>query len=505
MFRPDRESDTVMAETIYGKVRGLNFDGVNIFKGIPYGGNTSGFFRFLPPSKPDRWKGIKDCTINGPRCIQYPGNIFTSPLLGKYFSGGRSDAAELTSQDDSENCLNLNVLTKDLKGKKPVMVYIHGGGFSAGSDVLTVLSDRFVMEQDVVLVGINHRLNVFGYTYLGGIDEKYAYGNAGQLDIIKALKWVQANISGFGGDPQNVMLFGESGGGAKISALLAMPGAKGLFHKAAIQSGSMLKVTSAEDATLAARNMMSRLGITKVDDLLKVPAGDLLKASSGRLMAEGPVIDGKTLKRHPWYPDAPGISAGIPLLIGNDKDESTLFSGIDEIYSLDKAGLKAQLIKEKIPEDKVDKLLEIYSRNYPGESPYDLYFRISTDRGARYNAEKLAELQLSGGKANVFVYYCQYNSPLYDGKLRSFHTCDLPLTMRLTLFPETEQLSRLLSAAWAAFARTGDPGTDDLPWKEYTADQRATMVFDADKSGIVNDPNREARIFLKDMPSNSFL
>src|SRR5579884_4133010 len=225
-----------VAETQCGRVQGASIEGVHIFRGIPYGAPA----RFLPPSKPARWTGTRDATQAGPRCIQGPGNIFRSPLIGEYFAGGRPDRVQLSTRTDSENCLNLNVLTTGLSGRRPVMVYIHGGGLTGGSDALTLFSDRFVREQNIVLVGVNHRLNVFGYAWLGAFSPKYQIGNVGQLDLIAALEWVRDNIAGFGGDPQNVTIFGESGGGQKISALMAIPAAKGLFHKACIQSGAVL-------------------------------------------------------------------------------------------------------------------------------------------------------------------------------------------------------------------------------------------------------------------------
>lgn len=501
-----QDLNPVDAETIYGRVRGYMFNDVAIFRGIPYGGPTEGPGRFLPPSKPEKWTGVKDAaTTNGPRCVQQPGAAITASF--KIFGGGRSDAAELSRQTDSENCLNLNVLTPGLKGKRPVMVYIHGGGFTTGSSVLTVLSDRHVREQDVVLVGVNHRLNVFGFTYLGGLSEKYAVGNPGLLDLIAALEWVRDNIENFGGDPDNVMIFGESGGGAKISTLLAMPAASGLFHKAAIQSGSYFRATTAEAATKAAREMMDKLGLTNVEDLQKVPTSDLFRAGISRdLLGAGPVIDGHTLMRHPWDPDSPEISAHIPLLIGNDKDEMTLFSlSNQKLFDLDEAGLREELVKTNIPEDRVDAVIAVYKKNHPQETPSDLFFRISTDRGARFNAARQAELHLSRGKAKVFMYYCQWNTPEFGGKIRAFHTSDLPLTMRLVAYPESEQLSRQLSGAWAAFARNSDPSQQGLKWPAYTLKKRSTMVFDASASGAIKDPHREERIMIKDIPSGSIL
>ncbi|HET6961006.1 MAG TPA: carboxylesterase family protein, partial [Terriglobia bacterium] len=337
---------SVVADTASGKVRGASVNGVNIFRGIPYAGPTEGPGRFMPPSKAEKWAGVRDATVPGPQCVQQGDNVFTSPLIGDYFAGGRPDRVELTKQPMSENCLVLNVLTPAQTGKRPVMVYIHGGGFSSQSSLLTLFSDRHVREQDVVLVGVNHRLNVFGYTYLGGLSKKFAVGNVGQLDLVAALQWVRDNIANFGGDPRNVTVFGESGGGGKISALMGMPSARDLFHKAIVQSGSVLRVGNPEAATKAAKAMMDTLNVTKPEDLQKVPAADLFKAGPEDMRGSGPVVDGHSIPKQTWDPNAPVESAGVPLLVGNCKDESTLFSRSNEtLFSLDEAALKAALVK----------------------------------------------------------------------------------------------------------------------------------------------------------------
>lgn len=500
-----------VAETASGKIRGASLRDVHIFRGIPYGGPTEAAGRFRPPSKPAKWTGVRDATVTGPRCVQGPGNIFLHPVIGEYFGGGRPDRIELAKQVDSENCLVLNVLTPGLRGKRPVMVYIHGGGFTGGSGVLTLFGDRFVREQDVVLVGVNHRLNVFGYTYLGGISSEYATGNAGQLDLIAALEWVRDNIAQFGGDASNVTIFGESGGGAKISALMAMPAGKGLFHKASVQSGSSLRAGTAEAATEAAQKLLANLGLNnkQLDELQKVPADKLLEAARGQGRGgPGAVVDGHSIPTQTWDPGAPEVSANVPMLIGGDKDEGSLFALRDEsLFSLDDAALRERIVKAGIPETDVSSLLALYRRDHPHDNPTDLYFRIATDRGARRNAVKQAELKLEQGKGNVYMWYCQWNTPLGEGekKIKSFHTCDLPLCLRLVRFPESEQVSRDLSSAWAAFARTGNPGTKALPWPAYTLSQRATMIFDAPTSRVANDPDKDERIALRDRPSGSLL
>jgi para-nitrobenzyl esterase len=280
-------TDGPIASTGYGKVRGVAMKQALEFRGVPYGGPAAGVNRFLPPTKVTPWKGVRDAVVAGPRSMQAVNkafgdvSIFSAPVIGEYFAGGRKDAIEIGSEATSENCLVLNVLTPGLQGKRPVMIYIHGGGFAIGSGALTLVADRFVAEQDVVLVGVNHRLNVFGYTYLGAIDPKYAdSGNVGQLDLIAALQWVRDNIAHFGGDPSNVTIFGESGGGGKVSTLMAMPGAKGLFRRAIVESGSHLAVRTKEAATENTNYMLSALGLTasQVDQLQSVPADKLLAA-----------------------------------------------------------------------------------------------------------------------------------------------------------------------------------------------------------------------------------
>ncbi len=251
-----------VAETRYGKVRGVDWQDVKVFRGIPYGGPTEGAARFLPPTSPAPWAGLREATENGPRCIQGSRRMYSDPETGEYFRGS-TDRVDLAEEKNSENCLVLNVLTARLKGKRPVLIYIHGGGYSNLSSQIIVFADALPREEDVVLVGINHRLSAFGYLYLGGLSEKYAVGNVGQLDLVMALEWVRDNIAQFGGDPGNVTLFGVSGGGGKLNTLMAMPAAKGLFHRGIIESGSLLRADDKDTATQTAKMVLSRLGLAE--------------------------------------------------------------------------------------------------------------------------------------------------------------------------------------------------------------------------------------------------
>lgn len=492
-----------VAETQYGKIRGVDWRGVYVFRGVPYGGETVGSARFLPPARPDPWPGIRDATKNGPRCIQSSRIMYSDPETGPYFRGS-TDRDELLKEPNSENCLVLNILTPGFTGRRPVLVNIHGGGFTNLSSQMVVLGNALPREEDIVLVGINHRLSGFGYLYLGGLSEKYRVGNVGQLDLVLALEWIRDNISHFGGDPRNVTLFGESGGGEKINTLMAMPAAKGLFRRAIVESGSMLRADDKDRATQIARATLSKLGLAEnqVDELQKVPAQMLYEATQH----VRPVVDGYSVPNQIWDPAAPAISADIPLIIGNCKDESTLFVKDEELFHLDQLGLRNRLAKGGIPAADLDAILGAYHRDYPKDSPSDLYFRISADRGARWNTVRQAELQLAQQRANVYVYYFVWEPPVAGGKYRAFHTAEQPLSLRLVLFPQSDRLSRFISGAWSAFARHGSPNQSGLPlWPAYTTTKRSTMIFDVPTSQAVEDPGHDERLMLLNLPARRLL
>lgn len=484
-------------------MRGVAIEGVSVFKGIPYGGPADGAGRFLPPSKPQKWAGVFDATRTGPRAVQGPGNLFEA-VIGDYFCGGHKDKLGLDQQKDSENCLVLNVLTPGLKGKRPVLVYIHGGGFSSGSGVIALAADAFAREEDVVLVSLNHRLNVFGYTYLGEFSQKYAdSGNVGQLDLIAGLEWVRDNIASFGGDPKNVTIFGESGGGGKVSALMAMPAAKGLFGKAIVESGSSLRVSTKEQAISRAKALLDKCGLSEaqVDDLQKLPAEKLFAAAGP---AGGPVLDGRSIPEQTWDPKAPEVSANIPMIIGTCKDETAWLIGNRDAstFTLDDASLRSKLADNlALPGHDVEELIGIYRKAHPdAKTPSDLFFLITSDRGTRMNAVSQAERKAEQNKAAAYMYYFTYNTPILDGRYRAFHTAELPLVLRLVRYPDSENLSKHLAGSWAAFARTGNPNHKGLPsWPAYTTSERATMVF-GQQINLAKDPDREARLKFRSLP-----
>ena len=309
-------------DTSVGKIRGLVINKVNAFKGIPYGASTAGNRRFLPPVKPAAWTGIKDTIAWGPEAPQVSPHTEIPEVR-----------ATIPSTGMSEDCLLLNVWTNGFgrNDKRPVMVWLHGGGFTSGNGSYTIYDGaNLARKRDVVTVTINHRLNSFGFLHLASIgSDKFAQAsNVGMLDAVAALQWVRENIANFGGDPNNVTIYGQSGGAGKVSTLLAMPGAKDLFHRAIIESGSNLRAVSPDDAVKSSRALMATLNVKTVDDLQKVPMEQLIQATAAtRGLRLAPVLDGWSLPRDPFWPDAPSMSADVPVLLGTVETEVTFFPG----------------------------------------------------------------------------------------------------------------------------------------------------------------------------------
>lgn len=505
-----------VVRTLAGRVRGQTLEGgIHAFKGIRYGADTAPR-RFMAPLPPTPWKDIAEAVAYGA----------ASPQGGK-------------EPDQAEDCLFLNVWTPGLSegagngGKRPVMVYIHGGAYASGSGSAPLYDGaRLARRGDVVVVTLNHRLNLMGYLYLarlGGLDDpRFAdSGNAGQLDLILALQWVRDNIAAFGGDPGNVMLFGQSGGGAKIATLMAMPAARGLFHKVATMSGQQVTAGGPRNATARARAVLEKIGLTAdragAEAASRLPVAALLAglkatdpvAGSGGVYA-GPVVDDRNLPRHPFFPDAPAQSAQIPMIIGNTHDETRNLIGGGDASAFD---LTWEALPDKLfPAMRVDiapeTVIAEYRRLYPDYSPSDVFFAATTaGRSWRGAVEELeARAKQPAGAAPTWAYQLDWRSPLEGGKWRAPHMLDIPLAFDNIAQPGSlsgdgpaaQALADRLSDAFIALARHGDPNHAGLPrWEPYGLDRRQTLLLD-DQCRLADDPRGAERRLFARVPFTQF-
>ncbi|MFT3998345.1 MAG: carboxylesterase/lipase family protein [Asticcacaulis sp.] len=499
----------VTVKTTHGPVTGQVKNGVGVFLGLRYGETTAPPYRFQPPRKPQSW---------------------TKPVAADHYGPASPQGSKPDAYGKSEDCLFLNVWTLEAstKKKRPVMVYFHGGAYAngSGSDPLYD-GTNLALRGDVVVVTVNHRLNVFGYLYLARLERQITgqsgplaqSGNAGQLDLILALEWVRDNIAAFGGDPANVMVFGQSGGGAKIATLMATPKAEGLFHKAATMSGQQVTASGPGNATARAIAFLGALGLKPDAEGLKVvqtlPWEKLVEAlkvvdpvlgSGGVYM--GPVLDETVLFRHPFYPDAAPQSRHIPMIIGNTHDETRAFLGGNPANH----SLTWEDLPEKLPPQyRVDidpyVVIDTYRRLYPAMTPSDVFFAATTAgrswRGAIIEAEERAK---AGTK--TFVYQADWKTPKDGGRLGAPHTIEIPLVFRTTAVPDAistdspqaRQMADLFSDAFIAFATTGSPQTAALPeWTPYSLPKRETMLMDLTPK-LVNDPRGEERKLFDKVP-----
>ncbi|WP_297792844.1 carboxylesterase family protein [Mycobacterium sp.] len=508
----------VQAQTTAGWVRGAVHDGVVVFRGVPYAAPPIGELRFCPPQPTVPWSGLRDATAQAPACPQ--------PALPRLFDklDPSGPATKFVERYD-EDCLTVNVFTPDTqRGARPVLVWLHGGWFSVGSGNEPCYDgSNLCRSGDVVVVTVNHRLGALGFLSLTGRgDDDYveSAANNGLLDVVAALEWVRDNIAEFGGDPASVTAFGESGGAAKVSMLLGVKRARGLFHRAIVQSGPMLRAVPAERAQASAAALFAELGSTSIGELRSLPVSAVVRAQNivlggplGGLYGDGhrmaPTVDGRVIDGHPFDPVAAAASQGVSLMIGSCRDEASMMvatiPGIDAM----EPDQQVQVLADNVFGHALDELVEHYARTRPTSTVAERFLAVVTDQ-IRIGGITMAERVTAAG-AQVHMYRVDHVPSVYGGKLGAPHTIDVGFAFANTdagagitspnrgLYQDRDvaRLTREISGAWIAFARTGDPGHRELPpWPSYEVNGRATMIFGA-QSGVINDPDSDERLIWK--------
>ena len=474
---PKTPADPLTVRTEAGIVHGFMDEDIYAFAGIPY--CQAG--RFQPPQKPDAWDGVLECTKYPPRAMQSMRPIENDPL-------GLSE----------DGATRLNVWTSDVNGKMPVMVWLHGGGFSSGAGYNNPNdSGRGLARQGVVVVSVNHRLNILGFLDLSACGEEYKYsGNVGMMDIVTALEWVRDNIASFGGDPSNVTIFGESGGGGKVGTLMCMPSAKGLFHKAIIQSGTLLNGNKSEASRALGLKTLEKLGLTpdQTDRLKDIPYEQLVQAGneataevmggvrrpgSANFWGFGPTLDGEILVMQPFQPSFSDLSADVPLMIGST------FNELQKTYYIEQPSEKEarKILKESYGKQ-ADAYVAAFKKAYPEfDTPADW---LSVDQMFRPNTVRTADARADEDVAPVYMYLFAWKSPIEGGRLGAAHAYELPFCFHTTevsqqyLGEETDEIRTLadkMSGAWVSFAKTGKPVVEGFDWKPYTSQDGDVMYF----------------------------
>lgn len=511
--------DIAVADTEHGKVRGYVLRGIHYFLGIPYGADTSGANRFMPPQKPRPWTNVRPAIWWGNSAPQNMDNRYANPSV--------AFRDHWNYDDVGEDCLKLNLFTPTLKDgrKRPVLFWIHGGGFTNGNGIEHdgYNGENFARLGDVVFVSINHRLGPLGYCNLAGVGgERFAAsGNVGMLDIVAALEWVRDNALGFGGDPGNVTIMGQSGGGAKVCTLTAMPSAKGLFHKAVVESGAALKMGEKATSEKLGAYVLREAGLSAgdVDKLQSMPwkeflavaakAGQKLNqelgpAGAGLRRGFNPVVDGVILPQHPYHPEPAPAAAAVPMIICSTTDEQSP-SWIDS--SLENVTLDdvVERIKQRAGfgpglGDRSRDAVMAYAKHFPGKKPVEIWSLVSSNRQREV---ALADAK-SKQPAPVYMSWFGWQPPLFDGRMRAFHCLDICFWFHNTdlMLSHTgggarpRRLARSMAGALLRFMKTGDPNGGGLPaWPRYTTAKGETMVLD-DVSVVRNDPDGPARLSL---------
>jgi para-nitrobenzyl esterase len=486
--------------TTAGRIRGVVLDGdIHAFYGVPYGASTGGTNRFMPPEPPEAWRGVRETIQVGNRSPQpLPGPISEIHALHRANPLG-------------EDCLNVNISTPALDNEtRPVMVWFHGGGFWSGSgDWLLYDGANLARSQDVVVVTVTHRLNAFGYLYLPEIGGgKYAESsNVGMRDMALALDWVQNNIENFGGDPDRVTIFGQSGGGGKVSVLTAMPSVQGKYHRGIVMSGSTLEIENADSATEQTERFIEYAGVDSVDALQRMPWQQLNAAAESHPFRMGPTVDGSSVPQHPYSPEAPAMSASVPLIIGTVEYEANFFPDTP-LDPIDESTLES-LVRTATGanETQAKNLIGVYRNGRPNIENVDVYQIIASDVRFGLNAHTQAERKTTRNAGQVYKYYFTWQPPVRDGKLKSYHCIDIPFAFNNVEVAasmtgagnDRYALADEISGAFAQFARTGDPNHGGIPtWSPFDARGRQTMVFNND-TRLESDPHGAERKALTEL------